>query len=441
LAETPTTLTLIADAAPEAHSPAAIVHAGVVLVTLVASVGVLSKFVRVPYTVALVIVGLVLALFAPRVMPAHLTEQMVLLLFLPPLLFQGGLNLDLAELRRQWRVVVLLAVPGVFLSTLATAAAIRYLLPGNVPTQQAGWTMALAVGAILAPTDPISVMAVFRALGVPHRLRVMVEGESLFNDGTGAALFTVLKASIVAAAASGSSAEVPGVSSVALEFLRVTGLGALVGVGLGAAAYWLLKRLNDHTLETAITVALAWGAYLAAEHLHGSGVIAVVVAAIVIGSYGKAFAMSKETITTLTGFWDGLDFIVNSFVFLLVGLELAAPDIGGWQNLARTPVLLGAGAAFAALLLSRGVLVAATAMVTRKAWAPGWRRVIWWAGLRGGLSLALVMGLPEGRAREYLLPVVFLTVLATLIVQGTTMQWFIRSDAKSKANEAASAHG
>ncbi|MBX3381761.1 MAG: sodium:proton antiporter [Phycisphaeraceae bacterium] len=407
-------------------STASAVRSGVALVAIAAAVGVCTKFIRVPYTVALVIAGLLLALLSPGVTSVQLTEEMVLTLFLPPLLFQAGLNLELSELRKHWVTIALFAFPGVILSAGAAALAIRFLLPLAVPAEYANWTTALVLGVMVAPTDPISVVAVFRQFGVPQRLRVLIEGESLFNDGTAAAFFTVLKGGLVVTVVSGVAASLPGPGEVAIEFFRVTGIGLLVGLVLGAATFWILKHLNDHTLETGITVALAWGSFVAAEYFHGSGVMSVLVAALLIGNFGKSLAMKEETRITLTGFWDGVDFIVNSVVFLLVGLEIGAPEIGGWRHLTQPVVFGGAAAVFATLLLSRAALVGLAARVQRQPWRRGWGSVIWWAGLRGGLSVALALGLPPGDARSYLLSVVFLVVLATLLVQATTMQFFIR---------------
>lgn len=422
-----------ADAAPDSTTSA--VQRGVALIAIASAVGVATKFIRVPYTVALVVAGLALALLMQAHPLVHVTEKLVLVLFLPPLLFQAGLHLDLGELRRHWVSVAIMAIPGVLVSTAAAAAAIRFILPLAVPPEYANWTTALVLGAIVAPTDPISVLSIFGQLGVSKRLRLLVEGESLFNDGTAAALFSVLKAGLVVAAV-GGAAPLPSAGEVAIEFLRVTGIGAVVGLGLGLATFWILKRLNDHTLETGITVALAWGAFVAAEWVHASGVIAVVVAGLLIGTYGKALAMAEETRITLTGFWDGVDFIVNSVVFLLVGMELAAPEIGGWRHLIDAFVVAGAGAVLGALFVSRALMVFIAglgASLIGDAWGEGWKRIIWWAGLRGGLSLALVLGLPAGPARDYLLPVVFLVVLVTLIGQATTMQFVVRRAASAEA--------
>ena len=349
-----------------------VVRAGVGLVAIAALVGVATKFVRVPYTVALVVAGLGLALLRTRISGVHITEELVVMLFLPPLLFQAGLHLDLHDLKKQWIAVSLLAIPGVVLTTAAAAAAIRYILPLAVGPEHANWTTAVVLGAVVAPTDPISVVSIFRLLGVPHRLRVLVEGESLFNDGTAAALFGVLKAGIVAAALAGTGAHLPGAGDVAGGFWKVAGIGTVVGLGLGLMAFWVLKNLNDHTLETAITIALAWGAFVVAESVHSSGVIAVVVAGLLIGNYGKALAMSDETRITLTGFWDSIDFVVNSVVFLLVGLELSAPEIGGLRHLTDGPVLLGAAAVYGALLAARGVKVWLVAIAERDRWPRRW---------------------------------------------------------------------
>jgi CPA1 family monovalent cation:H+ antiporter len=281
------------------------------------------------------------------------------------------------------------------------------------------------IGAVLSPTDPVSVVAIFRSLEVPARLRLIVEGESLFNDGTGATLFTILKGALVGAAGGLAGGGGPSAWSAGAEFCRIAGLGAVVGLASGGAAFWMLRRLNDHTLETGITVALAWGSYLLADAMGASGVVASVVAGLVTGNYGRPIAMQEATRTTLTGFWDSLDFLVNSVLFLLVGLELSDPEVGGLGHLLQGRVLLAAALVYASLLAARAVMAFAVCAIARE-WPRRWNGVLWWSGLRGGLSLALTMALPPGEFRRFALSVVFLVVLATLLVQATTMPAVLR---------------
>jgi CPA1 family monovalent cation:H+ antiporter len=195
-------------------------------------------------------------------------------------------------------------------------------------------------------------------------------------------------------------------------------------------AFWLLRHLDDHVLENAITVVLVWGTFITAETLHVSGVIAVVVAGLIMGNYGSRLAMSKRTRETIDTFWESIDFIVNSIVFLLIGIELAQPEVGGVQKLLEPPVLLAIGAVYLASLVARAVMVYPLAFFYGRHWPSGWKHVVFWSGLKGSIPLALVLGLPIEplrSLREFLVPVVFGLVLVSLLLQGLTIPLLIRS--------------
>jgi CPA1 family monovalent cation:H+ antiporter len=435
-----------------------------------AVVGVLTKFIRLPYTIALVLAGLVVAIVEAAPPEAVITHDLVLVLFLPPLLFQAGLHLDLAHLQRKAAVVAVLAIPGVVLSMFGVALAIEPFLADGLASEAGFWLPALLFGAMLAPTDPISVLATFRAVGAPEGLRTLVEGESLFNDGTGVALFLILltavfppgamggdEGSIVlreapaAAVAPADDADLPGdethreptgeatmpspgaaasragasisVAEALLTFVRVAGLGLVMGLGLGLIALWLLKRLDDHVLENAITVVLAWGSYIVSESVGGSGVIAVVVAGLIMGNYGHRLAMSQRTSETINTFWESIDFIVNSIVFLLIGFELQEIGAGA---LLKGHVLLAVAVVYLAILIVRAVMVYPTVLLYGRDWPQGWKHITFWAGMKGSIPMALVLGLPAGELKTFLVPIAFGVVLVSLLLQGLTMPVLIR---------------
>lgn len=416
------------------------VHTTIGLLGIAVAIGVLTRFVRLPYTIALVLAGLAIALTDAVPTGAVMTHDLVLLVFLPPLLFQAGLHLDLEHLRRVWLPVLIMALPGVVVSTFLVGTTFHLLatpdlhamitpLSSALGEDTALWVVALLVGVVLSPTDPISVMATFKTTGAPEELKTMVEGESLFNDGTAVAIFALL-ATIVGGALTGASgseaSESLEFSAFALNFVRVAGLGTVIGLILGSLAFLLIRILEDHTLETGLTVALAWGSFLIAEHFHASGVIAVVVAALIMGNYGRVLHMSESTQDTVHGFWDTLDFIVNSILFLMIGFELSDPAVGGREAIMDVHVWLVALGALAALLVSRALLTYPVVLLFKRHWPKGWKHVIWWSGLKGSLTLALLLMLPAGELRAYLLPIAFVVVLVSLLGQGASMPLVMR---------------
>jgi len=371
------------------------------ILLMVSVVAIVTRRFRLPYTVVLVVAGLLLSLRSR--IEFSLTPQLILSLFLPPLVFEAAFQLSISELRRNLVSILLLAVPGVVLNMLVV---------GGVVSAGAGIPLgvALVFGALISATDPVSVIAIFRKLGVPKRLEVLLEGESLLNDGTAIVVFQIALAALL----SGHFSLVDGL----FDFVVVAGGGVCVGLALG----WLMSRLiagiDDYLVETTLTTVLAFGSYLLAEQLHVSGVLAVVAAGLVIGNTVSQ-SMSPTTRTVVNNFWEYIAFLANSAVFLLIGLSL---DIRLLVNDWRAAVW-----AIVGVLVSRALAVYLLPLVGRdNPWK--WRHVLFWGGLRGAIALALALSLTSalGEHRQTITLMVFAVVLFTILVQGASMNLLLR---------------
>jgi CPA1 family monovalent cation:H+ antiporter len=383
-------------------------EAFIVILMLVATlVAIIARRIRLPYTVSLVVVGLFIS--TQRPIDLHVTPELILALFVPPLIFEAAFHLDFQMLRENLAPILMLAVPGVLLTTL---------LVGGIVTLGTGISLAVTsvFGALIAATDPVAVVALFRALGVPRRLAVAVEGESLFNDGTAIVIFQIA----LAAAVTGAFNPLTGIG----DFLRV----AIGGLGIGLALGWitaqLIARIDDRLIDTTLTTLLAYGAYVVAEEVHVSGVLAVVAAGLVSGNVGLAHA-SPTTKIMLFNLWDFLAFLANSLVFLLIGLNVNLPEM--WEYI--VPIII----AIAAVVASRAVVVYGLSLLShlsgkRPPHIPlKWRHVLFWGGLRGAISLALALSIPANLAqRDMLLSMTFGVVLFSLLAQGTTIQALLK---------------
>ena len=386
-------------------------------------IAVLAGRLRIPYTVALVIGGLVLGSVRLPIVatlvknqPDWLTPNIVLVIFLPALLFEGSLKLQVRQLRENALPIALLATVGVLVATLVTGFAAHWLL--GLPL-----LVALVFGAVTAATDPISVLSIFKEMAVPKRLSIIVEGESLFNDGTAAALFAVL--------AAGVASETLGVRTGVQTFIVEVCGGVAVGVALGYIFSKFSQRIDDPAIEITLTTVLAYGSYLAAQTLHLSGVIATVAAGLTLGNVAARNSMSPRTRIALWSFWEYLSFIVNSLVFLLIGLQVRVGTLlRDWRAtlLAIATVVLGR-------VLSVYGLVPFSNLVRHKIPAR-WQHVLVAGGIRGALALALALSLARTFPyREQILAMTFGVVAFTIIVQGLAIKPLLRVLGISTARE------
>src|ERR1700730_17705336 len=381
------------------------------LLIAAAILAVLAKRVRFAFGRSLVFGGLLLGIIPIPILsplqPGHrsdwLTPYVILILFLPALVFEGSVKLDVRELLLNSVPLLLLANAGVLLAALVTGYLVHWLI--GLPV-----LIALLFGCIISATDPISVLAVFKDLRVDKRLSLIMEGESLLNDGTAVVLFGILFGAIVA-----EKLTVP--KGIEQYFLAVAG-GAVLGSALGYLASRITGTVDDPQIEITLTPIFAYGSYLLAFHLHLSGVIATASAGLMLGNFGAKRGMSAGTRTAMQSFWEYISFVMNSLVFLLIGLEIHVREL--LQNWAS--VLLAIAALFLGRALSVYLLVPLSNRFAEKI-PLRWQHVAVWGGLRGALALALALSLNSAFPyREQILNLTFGVVIFSILVQGLTIK-------------------
>ena len=361
-----------------------------ILLFIVATVvAIVARRARVPYAVALVLAGVLMGSFR-FFEPPHLTQEPLFSLILPGLLFEAALHIELKEFPRDRGLVLALAVPGVVGTIALTTILLTPVVGALSSVADFTWRHSLLFGAVIAATDPIAVVALFKSLGAPRRLGLLVEGESFLNDGTSIVFFGLVLGAVTGSAGSARA--------VALHFVTVVGAALLVGAAIGLAVSQVIKSIDDPMIEITLTTSAAYGTFAAAEHLHYSGVIATVVAGMLCGNYGARVGMSASTRVGVETFWDYVAFGLNSIVFLLIGFEVHVVDLlAAW-----VPIVL----AFLAVTLGRAAVVAgATGLfrLTRRPVPGSWSAVLAWGGVRGALSTVLALGLPRDFPRRDLL--------------------------------------
>jgi CPA1 family monovalent cation:H+ antiporter len=378
------------------------------LLTTATLVALFARRLRVPYVTALVVTGLGLSYF--KLVPnVAINSEIILNLFLPVLLFEAAINTDATHLRENVRPVFLLSTAGMLVMTGVTGALVHWLLGYDWPT-------ALLLGSMLSITDTVAVLAIFKDLKVPTRLATIVEGESLFNDGTALVLFRA----ILAVAMTGHF----NFAGSLIDLAAATAGGLLVGAVAGLVASYVLRATRDHLTEIMLSTLVALSSYFIAEQLHVSGVIAVVASGLVIGNYGWRRALAPSSQIAMGSFWEYAGFGVNSVVFLLVGLNI---NFVNWH--AYIPTIL---VAFVAIFIGRAIAIVGGFVALR----PGetdpvplpWQIVMVWGNLKGSLTMALAISLPVSLgARTDLITIVFGVVLLSLALQGMTLGPLIRA--------------
>jgi len=381
---------------------------GLLLIAVI--VGIITRRLRVPYTVGLVLIGLALSLRGQS--SVDFPPELFLALLVPPLVFEAAFHLNIQDLRYDLAPILALAIPGVLITTGLVGLVVA--LGTGSPL-----SLTLVFGALVAATDPVAVVALFRTLGVPKRLQVLLEGESLFNDGTAIVIFNLMLTIAI-------TGQFDWIDSL-IDFVVVSGGGLVIGLLLGMIFAQVTRRIDDPLIETTLTGVLAFGAYLVAEEIHVSGVLAVVAAGLIAGNVGPR-GMSPSTRVLVFNFWEILAFLANSLVFLLIGLQIDLfALVANWQFIMW---------AIIAVLAARAVSVYGLSWIghgiPRK-----FKHVLYWGGLRGAISLALAISLPPslGLLRNDIQAMAFGVVLFTLLFQGLTMRPLIRRMGLIKRSE------
>lgn len=377
-----------------------------VLLLVAALVAMASQRLRLPYSAGLVLAGIALAAVAPWSMPA-MTRDLIFFVFLPPLVFEAAIQMPWRRLRRELPLLGALVTVGVLLAAGVVTLGMHWLLGWS-------WLGAGMFGVLIAATDPVSVIAAFKHTRVAPRLHLLVEAESLLNDGVAAVGFAILAAIAVGGATSAGG--------IGVDLARTVIGGVVCGAAIAVPLIWLAGNVEDRLVEVTLTQLIAFGSFLVAEYLHCSGVLATLTAGLIVGNWGFVGPISDEGRRGVLAHWEFVAFSINSIIFLLIGGQGATMPI--------LAVLEAAGIAVALTLAGRVATVYPVTLAFARSrlkvpW--GYKHVLFWGGLRGALALALALALPpQVPERGAIIAVTFAVVAFSILVQGLTMGALIR---------------
>ncbi len=399
----------------------------VALFSAATAVALVARRLKVPYTVALVVAGLALG-SAHAFEAPPLTKDLLYAVFLPGLLFEAAYHLEFRRFMQNKVAVFGLAIPGLLVAVGLTTLLLVPTVNGLAFVEDFTVADGLVFASVIAATDPIAVVALFKSVGAPKRLTTLIEGESLLNDGTSVVVFTLILAFVLGRPTSAAAA--------IIDFVRVVGMGLLIGAAVGYAASFVIHAVDDPMIEITVTTIAAYGSFVAAEQFHFSGVIATVTAGMLCGNHAARTGMSASTRVAVASFWEYLSFALNSLVFLLIGFQVKLESLlAAWK-----PILL----AFVVVTVGRAVVIFGVGFLlrhTRERFPLSWAGVLTWGGLRGALSMVLVLGLPtEFAHRDIVISMTFGVVVVSILVQGLTMSPLLKRLGLVAASEARAKH-
>ncbi|MEO8063603.1 MAG: sodium:proton antiporter [Pseudomonadota bacterium] len=402
-----------------------LIEVGIVITALFAWFNV--RFVGLPSTIGVMVIALVLSLafvaldalgfhelgeYEKGLLSSIDFSELLMQGMLSLLLFAGALHVDLSVLRRYRWQIGLLAFIGTTVSAILVGTVIWYVMPWfHVELPLA---YCLAFGALISPTDPIAVMGILKTAGAPQSVEVVIAGESLFNDGVGIVLFVIAYAML-------GGGGPPAPLEIGTLLLREAGGGIVFGVVLGYITFLLLRSIDSYQEEVLITLAAVLGGYALASHLHVSGPLAMVAVGLVVGNHGRADAMSDTTRRHLDMFWELIDAILNSVLFVLIGLEIVVLKVFDGAALAALTVIVVTLGARALTVMLPLELFGSAFGLPRGSW-----RILTWGGLRGGISVALALSLPAGPSKEIVVTLTYAAVIFSILVQGLTIGRVVR---------------
>jgi CPA1 family monovalent cation:H+ antiporter len=380
------------------------------LLMVITSVAMVIRYLKLPYTIALIFAGIIVSIF--NIFPdIRLTPELIFHVLLPPLLFEAAFNLNFDELKENIKPVLIYAILGVVIAVFVTGFLLNYSFNSFFPNFQIPIMACFLFGAVISSTDPISVLAIFKELGVPKRLSLIVDGESLFNDGVSVVVYGIISSIAVA------NTEFSMVHSIK-EFIAVAFGGALIGIILGLTFSKITSLVDDHLIEITLTTILAYLSFIAAEHFEVSGVISVICAGLMVGNYGSKIGMSPTTRVSVKDFWEYIAFIVNSVVFFIIGLEVNSAHLLKYLPYIAIAIIT----VICGRIVSIGILTPFINKLDRKI-SFKWQAVFIWGGVRGALAMALALAIPVSyKYREIILVMAFGVVAFSLIVQGLSIK-------------------
>lgn len=380
------------------------------LLCIACVVAIVSRRIKLPYTIGLVLGGLLLAALGIE-MPMHLSRDLIFSALLPPLIFEAAFHLKWRDLRPELPAAITLATIGVVLAAV-TSSVILVFGAGQ------SWQTALIIGVILSATDPVSVLALLKQSKLPARIHRLIEAESILNDGTAAVLFSLIPLVVMGTATTGQ---------FAVAFLTAVTLGVLIGGAVGALLLFLGGRTDDHLVEIAVTTVAAYASFILAEEVHASGVLSTLTAGMIIGSLGQRGSITQKGQEAAESFWEFAGFVANSIIFLLIGSDLATWRSHGMASLIFWTIVASFAGRAIAVYLGCVPLRSTTSAVPRTV-----QHLLFWGGLRGALGLALALGLPQDTpSRDEIISAIFAAVAFSIVIQGLTAGVFIKKSESS----------